>query len=484
MARLVETAQLGKAPVQRLADRISAVFVPAVIVLAAATLGFWLATGEPAATAFSAAVAVLIVACPCALGLATPTAILVGTGRGAQMGVLIKGPEILESTRRVDTVVLDKTGTVTTGRMTLTAIHTADGVDESEALRLVGAVEDASEHPIARAISAAARERLGDLPPVESFANHQGLGVQGVVDGHGVVAGRPRLLADWALTLPDAWPPPATKPSRPAATVIAAGWDGEARALFVVADTLKPTSARAVAELRTLGLRPVLLTGDNDRAARSIAAEVGIDEVIAEVLPEDKVAVIRRLQDTGAVVAMVGDGVNDAAALVQADLGLAMGTGTDVAIEAADLTLVRGDLMAAVDAIRLSRRTLRNDQGQPVLGLRLQRGRAAHRRRRPPQPGDRRRRHGLLAASSWSPTASACAASAAPPCFEARTLESRTFESRTFEARTFESRTFEPRTTFSVVLASMFRLQCSGFNVRRRFRRCRPPSRWAPARRG
>ncbi|MEO6317775.1 MAG: heavy metal translocating P-type ATPase [Acidimicrobiales bacterium] len=363
MARLVENAQMGKAPVQRLADRVSAVFVPVVIALAVGTLGYWLGTGDPATTAFTAAVAVLIIACPCALGLATPTALLVGTGRGAQLGVLIKGPEVLESTRQVDTIVLDKTGTVTTGRMTLVEVYTAAGIDETEALRLVGAVEDASEHPIARAIAAAARDRLGDLPPVESFANRAGLGVEGVVDGHAVVAGRARLLTDWSLELP-----PDLDAAREAAeaagrTPIAAGWDGQVTALFVVADTLKPTSAAAIAGLRQLGLRPVLLTGDNERAARAIAAEVGIDDVIAEVLPEDKVAVITRLQGEGAVVAMVGDGVNDAAALAQADLGLAMGTGTDAAIEASDLTLVRGDLRAAVDAIRLSRRTLATIKG-------------------------------------------------------------------------------------------------------------------------
>jgi len=363
MARLVEDAQTGKAPVQRLADRVSAVFVPVVIALAVGTLGFWLGTGDPATTAFTAAVAVLIIACPCALGLATPTALLVGTGRGAQLGVLIKGPEVLESTRQVDTIVLDKTGTVTTGRMTLVEVHTAAGIDETEALRLVGALEDASEHPIARAIAAAARDRLGDLPPVESFANRAGLGVEGVVDGHAVVAGRARLLTDWSLELPPDLDEARETAEAAGRTPIAAGWDGHVTALFVVADTVKPTSAVAIAGLRDLGLRPVLLTGDNERAARAIAAEVGIDDVIAEVLPQDKVAVITRLQNEGAVVAMVGDGVNDAAALAQADLGLAMGTGTDAAIEASDLTLVRGDLRAAVDAIRLSRRTLATIKG-------------------------------------------------------------------------------------------------------------------------
>ena len=363
MARLVESAQMGKAPVQRLADRVSAVFVPVVIALAVATLGFWLGHGEPAATAFTAAVSVLIIACPCALGLATPTALLVGTGRGAQLGILIKGPEVLESTREVDTVVLDKTGTVTTGAMALVEVHTVAGTDEDEALRLVGAVEDASEHPIAQAIAGAARERLGGLPRVESFTNREGLGVEGVVDGHALVVGRPRLLADWSLTLTDELDAARSTAEDLGRTAIAAAWDGEVRAVLVVADTPKATSAEAIADLRALGLRPVLLTGDNERAARAVAALVGIDDVIAEVLPQDKVAAITRLQDEGAVVAMVGDGVNDAAALAQADLGLAMGTGTDAAIEASDLTLVRGDLRAATDAIRLSRRTLRTIKG-------------------------------------------------------------------------------------------------------------------------
>ncbi len=363
MARLVESAQMGKAPVQRLADRVSAVFVPVVIALAVGTLGFWLGHGEAAATAFTAAVSVLIIACPCALGLATPTALLVGTGRGAQLGILIKGPEILESTRQVDTVVLDKTGTVTTGAMTVVGVHVAAGVDEDEALRLIGAVEHASEHPIAQAVAEAARARLGSLPAVESFASRAGLGVEGVVDGYAVVVGRPRLLADWSLSLP-----PELEAERAAAeglgrTAVAAAWDGAARAVVVVADMPKATSAEAVAGLRALGLRPVLLTGDNERAARAVAAQVGIDDVIAEVLPQDKAGVIADLQRGGAVVAMVGDGVNDAAALAGADLGLAMGTGTDVAIEASDLTLVRGDLRGAVDAIRLSRRTLRTIKG-------------------------------------------------------------------------------------------------------------------------
>ncbi|HEY8544920.1 MAG TPA: heavy metal translocating P-type ATPase [Acidimicrobiales bacterium] len=369
IARLVQDAQSGKAPVQRLADRVAGVFVPVVIALAVGTLGFWLGAGADAADAFTAAVAVLIIACPCALGLATPTALMVGTGRGAQLGILIKGPEVLESTRKVDTVVLDKTGTVTSGEMALVDVVTVEGTPEAEAeaLRLVGSLEDASEHPIARAIAAGARDRGVELAPVEDFANTQGLGVQGVVDGHAVIAGREALLADWAMPLPE--PLAAAKAEAEAAgrTAVAAGWDGAARAVVVVADTIKPTSRQAVAELRALGLRPVLLTGDNRAAAVTVAEQVGIDaeagDVIAEVLPEDKVDVVRRLQEEGRVVAMVGDGVNDAAALAQADLGLAMGTGTDVAIEASDLTLVRGDLRVAGDAIRLSRRTLRTIEG-------------------------------------------------------------------------------------------------------------------------
>ncbi|MEO8687716.1 MAG: heavy metal translocating P-type ATPase [Solirubrobacteraceae bacterium] len=358
IARLVEDAQTGKAPVQRLADRISGVFVPIVIVIAAATLGFWLGTGESAAFAFTAAVAVLIIACPCALGLATPTALMVGTGRGAQLGLLIKGPEVLESTRKVDTVVLDKTGTVTTGHMSLVELTIADGVQRDEALRLVGALENASEHPIAQAIAAAAAAD-GPLPAVEGFANREGLGVEGVVDGHALIVGRPALLAEWAMHLsPELDAARMTAEAR-GQTAIAAGWDGRATAVFVVADTVKPSSAEAVAALKSLGLRPVLLTGDNEATARAVAAEVGIEEVIAEVLPSGKADVVRRLQAEGRVVAMVGDGVNDAPALAQADLGLSIGTGTDVAIEASDLTLVSGDLRAASDAIRLSRATLR-----------------------------------------------------------------------------------------------------------------------------
>ncbi len=364
MAQMVEDAQSGKAEAQRLADRVSGVFVPVVIALAVATLGFWLGSGNGWSVAFTAAVAVLIIACPCALGLATPTALMVGTGRGAQLGILIKGPEVLETTRRVDTVLLDKTGTVTTGHMTLVDLTAADGVEPGEALRLAGALEAASEHPIARAVAAAAA-RDGRLPAVEDFRNVEGLGVQGVVDGHAVLVGRPRLLAEWSQHLP-----PALEEARAAAeaegrTVVAVGWDGAARAVLSVADAVKPTSAEAVATLRGLGLRPMLLTGDNQTVARAVARQVGIDEsdVVAEVLPGDKLEQVRRLQGEGRVVAMVGDGVNDAPALAQADLGLAMGTGTDVAIEAGDLTLVRGDLRVAADAIRLSRRTLATIKG-------------------------------------------------------------------------------------------------------------------------
>ncbi|MFJ8086118.1 heavy metal translocating P-type ATPase [Streptomyces sp. NPDC096205] len=356
MAKMVEDAQNGKAAAQRLADRISGVFVPVVIALALGTLGFWLGSGEGLTAAFTAAVAVLIIACPCALGLATPTALMVGTGRGAQLGILIKGPEVLESTRKVDTIVLDKTGTVTTGRMTLLAVHTHE--DEAEVLRLAGALEHASEHPIAQAVAAGALEKLGSLPAPEDFANIAGLGVQGVVDGHAVLVGRERLLAEWAIALPVELERVKAEAEAAGRTAIAVAWDGEARAVLEVADAVKDTSAEAVRRLRALGLTPILLTGDNRAVAEAVAAEVGIDEVIAEVLPEDKVAVVRRLQDEGRSVAMVGDGVNDAAALAQADLGLAMGTGTDAAIEAGDLTLVRGDLRVAADAIRLARRTL------------------------------------------------------------------------------------------------------------------------------
>ncbi|QYM76805.1 cation-translocating P-type ATPase [Leucobacter luti] len=358
MAKLVEDAQTGKAEVQRLADRISGVFVPIVIVIAAAALGGWLGAGFPVSAAFTAAVAVLVIACPCALGLATPTALLVGTGRGAQMGVLIKGPEVLESTRKVDTVVLDKTGTVTTGKMTLVDVVLEPGTDRAELLRLAGALEDASEHPIAQAIAKGATQEVGTLRVPEDFANIEGKGVQGVVDGHAVLVGRESLLAEWSQQLSPELVATKARAEGEGKTVVAVGWDGEARGILIVSDTVKASSAEAIVQLTALGLTPVLLTGDNAAVARHIAAEVGIDEVIAEVLPKDKVDVVKRLQAEGKVVAMIGDGVNDAPALAQADLGLAMGTGADVAIEASDITLVRGDLRSAVDAIRLSRKTL------------------------------------------------------------------------------------------------------------------------------
>ena len=359
IARLVTAAQSGKAPVQRLADRVSRVFVPAVIALALATLGFWLAAGEGASFAFTAAVAVLIIACPCALGLATPTALLVGTGRGAQLGLLIKGPEILESTRRVDTIVLDKTGTVTTGRMSLVDVIAADGTGRDELLRIAGALEDASEHPIGQAIAAAARQELGRLPAPGAFASRDGLGVEGTVEGRDVQVGRPALVAERGLAIPERLDAARRRAEQQGHTAVVAAWDGAVRGVLMIADTLKPTSREAIDELRRLGLRPVLLTGDNDTTARAVAAEVGIEEVVSEVLPGEKSDMIGRLQAEGRVVAMAGDGVNDAPALAQADLGLAIGTGTDVAIEASDLTLVSGDLRAAADAIRLSRATLR-----------------------------------------------------------------------------------------------------------------------------
>ncbi|MFD0122786.1 heavy metal translocating P-type ATPase [Streptomyces virginiae] len=363
MAKMVEDAQNGKAEVQRLADQISGIFVPVVLVLALGTWITWLLITDDPTAAFTAAVAVLIIACPCALGLATPTALMVGTGRGAQLGILIKGPEVLESTRRVDTVVLDKTGTVTTGRMTLADVFTAEDVDERELLRLAGSLEHASEHPIARAVATGAAERAGSLPVPESFENVAGLGVQGVVDGHAVLVGRERLLADWSIELPAALAEAKAAAEAAGSTAVLVAWDGAARGVLTVADAIKETSAEAVSRLRALGLTPVLLTGDNKAVATTVAREVGIDEVIAEVLPQDKVDVVRRLQAEGRTVAMVGDGVNDAAALAQADLGLAMGTGTDAAIEAGDLTLVRGDLRVAADAIRLSRRTLATIKG-------------------------------------------------------------------------------------------------------------------------
>jgi Cu+-exporting ATPase len=380
IARLVSDAQSGKAPVQRLADRISAVFVPVVIALALVTLGVRLGTGEATSAAFSAAVAVLVIACPCALGLATPTALLVGTGRGAQLGLLIKGPEVLESTRAVDTIILDKTGTVTTGRMAVVDVVVAEGEDRETVLALAGAIEDASEHPIARAIAAAARAAAGDaaaagnarapiegrlvgaehpqVVPRRGFANREGLGVEGVVEGHGVQVGRPALMAEWSLRIPELLDAARRDAESAGRTAVLVAWDGAVRGLVAVADTVKPTSAEAIARLRALGLTPVLLTGDNAATARAVAAEVGIDEVIAEVLPADKADVVMRMQAEGKVVAMVGDGVNDAPALAQADLGLAIGTGTDVAIEASDLTLVSGDLRGAADAIRLSHATL------------------------------------------------------------------------------------------------------------------------------
>ncbi|MER5976204.1 heavy metal translocating P-type ATPase [Streptomyces sp. NPDC001857] len=363
MARLVEDAQNGKAEVQRLADRVAGVFVPVVLLIAAATFGAWIALTGDTAAAFTAAVAVLIIACPCALGLATPTALLVGTGRGAQLGILIKGLEVLESTRRVDTVVLDKTGTVTTGRMALHEVYAAEGVDEKQVLRLAGALEHASEHPVARAVAAGAEERAGRLPAAEHFENVPGRGVRGRVEGHEVAVGR---LAEHAGSLPAELARAKDEAERAGRTAVVVGWDGAPRGVLAVADAVKETSAEAVRRLRALGLTPVLLTGDNRAVAEAVAARVGIDEVVAEVLPEEKVAVVERLQREGRVVAMVGDGVNDAAALATADLGLAMGTGTDAAIEAGDLTLVRGDLRVAADAIRLSRRTLSTIKGNLV----------------------------------------------------------------------------------------------------------------------
>ena len=365
ITRLVTDAQNGKAPVQRLADRVSAVFVPVVIAIALSVLVAWLATGHGPAAAFTAAVAVLIIACPCAMGLAAPTAILVGTGRGAQLGILIKGPEVLESTRAIDTIVLDKTGTVTTGTMSLADVAAAPGEDVRDLLRLAGAAEDGSAHPVAVAVAAGARQRLADgLPPAGEFTSYHGLGVTAVVDGHAVAVGRASWLADqWAQPVPALLLDRAARAEAAGQTAVFAAWDGAVRGVLVVADTVKPTSAAAVARLRGMGLRPVLLTGDNERAARFVAAAVGIDEVIAGVLPAGKAAVVKELQAAGRVVAMAGNGVNDAAALAQADLGLAMGTGTDAAIEAAGLTLVRGDLNAVPDAILLSRRTLATIKG-------------------------------------------------------------------------------------------------------------------------
>ncbi|MGC0141745.1 heavy metal translocating P-type ATPase [Pseudactinotalea sp. Z1732] len=363
MAKMVEDAQSGKAEIQRLADRVSGIFVPTAIAIAVAALGAWIGAGFPLSAAFTAAVAVLIIACPCALGLATPTALLVGTGRGAQMGILIKGPEVLESTRKSDTVVLDKTGTVTTGTMTLTGVHPAEGVDRSELLRLAGALENSSEHPVARAIATGAADEVAELPQAHDFTNLEGRGVRGVVEGRTVIVGRESLLEEISQDLPAGLATAKAAAESQGTTAVVVAWDGAARGVLTVADTVKPTSAEAIRQLRGLGLTPVLLTGDNKAVAEQIAAEVGTETVIAEVLPKEKVDVVARLQSEGKVVAMVGDGVNDAAALAQADLGLAMGTGTDAAIQAADITLVRGDLRSAADAIRLSRRTLGTIKG-------------------------------------------------------------------------------------------------------------------------
>ena len=369
IARLVEEAQTGKAPVQKLADRISAVFVPVVLVLSLMTLVFWLIEGSGSAFAISAAVSVLIIACPCALGLATPLALLVGTGRGARLGLLIKGPQVLESTRRIDTVLLDKTGTVTSGEMKLVSVETTPGVDQQEALRLVGALEDASEHPIARAIADGARGQGNGLPPVSGFVNREGTGVEGEVEGHHLLVGRPSMVSNGSVDGSGPDRPPQTLPAElesalasaraEGQTAIAAAWDGEARAVFVVSDTVKQTSAEAVSELKGLGLEPVLLTGDNKTTAAAVARQVGIDSVMAEVLPSEKVDAVRSQQSAGHTVAMVGDGVNDSPALAQADLGIAIGTGSDVAIEASDLTLISGDPRGTVEAIRLSRATLK-----------------------------------------------------------------------------------------------------------------------------
>ncbi len=358
MARMVEEAQNGKADVQRLADKISGIFVPIVIGISLATLAFWLAIGAGAGAAFTAAVSVLIIACPCALGLATPTALMVGTGRGAQLGILIKGPEVLESTRLVDTIVLDKTGTVTTGSMVVVDVIASAGENRDEVLRIGGALEAGSDHPIARAIAAAAFDRVGDLPRVDDFASLDGLGVSGRVGGRAVLVGRARVFEDSATAIDVDLRDALASAHAAGRTVVVVGWDGRARGVIALADSVKPSSKLAIDRLKALGLRPLLLTGDHSSVAEAVAAELGIEEVISEVLPADKVAVVARLQGEGRIVAMVGDGVNDAAALAQADLGMSMGTGADVAIEASDLTLVRGDLTVAADAIRLARRTL------------------------------------------------------------------------------------------------------------------------------
>jgi Cu+-exporting ATPase len=363
MAALVAAAQAGKAPVQRLADRVAAVFVPVVLVLAAITWIAWMTLSGSTAEAFTASVAVLIIACPCALGLATPTALLVGTGRGAQLGIVIRGPEVLESTRQVDTIVLDKTGTVTTGRMAVIDVAVRPGTDPSELLRLAGAVEHASEHPVARAIASHAEEQTGTLPGVDDFAGHGGRGVTGTVEGRAVLVGRASWLAEWSLHVPSELSDDIEQAQAAGRTVAVVAWDGQVRGVVSVGDTVKPTSAEAIQRLRQLGLEPVLLTGDHVTTATTVAEAVGIDRVVADVLPEGKVDEVRRLQDEGRVVAMVGDGVNDAPALATADLGLAMGTGTDAAMQASDLTLVRGDLRAAPDAIKLSRRVLGTIKG-------------------------------------------------------------------------------------------------------------------------
>jgi Cu+-exporting ATPase len=358
MARMVEEAQHGKTQAQRRADRISGVFVPVVIALSAVTLVVWLGAGAGPAAAFTAAVAVLIVACPCALGLATPTALMVGTGRGAQLGILVSGPEVLEATRRIDTVVLDKTGTVTAGELTLVGVVAGEGEDAAVVRRLAGAVEAASEHPIGRAVAGS-----GPHPAVAGFRSVAGRGVRGGVDGHDVLVGRPELLVEAGLAMPDDLVAAVARSRAAGRTAVVAGWDGRARGVLEVADTVKDGSPEAVRRLRRLGLEPILLTGDHEQVARAVAAEVGIDRVVAGVLPEGKVAAVRDLQARGRVVAMVGDGVNDAAALATADLGIAMGTGTDAAIAASDLTLVRGDLRVAADAVRLARRTLSTIRG-------------------------------------------------------------------------------------------------------------------------
>jgi Cu+-exporting ATPase len=396
ISRLVEEAQNGKAPVQRLVDRVSAVFVPVVIVIALTTLAAWLAAGQGPGAAFTAAVSVLIIACPCAMGLATPTAILVGTGRGAQLGILIKGPQVLESTRTIDTIVLDKTGTVTTGQMSLTEVP-APGEDPDEVLRLAGAAEDPSGQPIGAAIADGARARLGtELPDAEEFASYHGLGVTAVIGGHAVAVGRAAWLeTEWVQHGPAELAARAAQAEAAGQTAVSAGWDGRIRGVLIVADTVKPTSADAITRLRRMGLRPVLLTGDNERAARAVASAVGIDEVIAGVLPAGKAAAVKELQAAGRVVAMAGDGVNDAAALAQADLGLAMGTGTDAAIEAADLTLIRGDPRAVPDAILLSRRTLAAIKGNLFWAFAYNAAAIPAGRARVPVPADRRGRHGL-----------------------------------------------------------------------------------------